>query len=450
MNKKGISLIVLVITIIVMIILAASVVITLSNTGIIDKANSAVNTTNVKEVEQYVQLLWSEAYMEGNKTAEDIQTYIDSKLSQEIKDAYEIVATENGVTVTLPIDPTSITIASAAVTIGKTLDLNDKVTYLPEYSKRKSLTWEIAEGSSYATITEAGVITGVAVGTVTVKATITGTSISNTVIVTIEAAPAVAEATTSYVGYYADVDGDGDVDGVIYADLLAGSSTGTWSSSNTSTYDYTTLADYTALVADSSKAKTYTVSATTETYAFGAKNVIKLASDNTGTIDRFYVMALEDIKATVDGTEQTTFYWYNGAYGNMVSSDTATAFGAGKKNTTDMKAYWDAGVAGSNNTAATKNNRDMWNVIASYIAPTDANAPKWFVPSKDEWSAFAVFAKGVGLTTSNYNSTYGLQNYYWSSSQHATSFSWGTNFNTGYMRSYTVTGTYGVRLSVTF
>ena len=40
-KKMGISLIVLVITIIVMIILAASVMITISNTGIIDKASTA-------------------------------------------------------------------------------------------------------------------------------------------------------------------------------------------------------------------------------------------------------------------------------------------------------------------------------------------------------------------------------------------------------------------------
>ena len=46
MKKQGISLIVLVITIIVMIILAAAVVITLSNTGIIDRAGKAVDLTN--------------------------------------------------------------------------------------------------------------------------------------------------------------------------------------------------------------------------------------------------------------------------------------------------------------------------------------------------------------------------------------------------------------------
>ena len=50
-QKKGISLIVLVITIIVMIILAASVIVSLNNTSIIDKAGQAVDETNESELE---------------------------------------------------------------------------------------------------------------------------------------------------------------------------------------------------------------------------------------------------------------------------------------------------------------------------------------------------------------------------------------------------------------
>jgi type II secretory pathway pseudopilin PulG len=49
-RKQGISLIVLVITIIVMIILAASVVLTLNNTGIITKANDATSISDRKQI----------------------------------------------------------------------------------------------------------------------------------------------------------------------------------------------------------------------------------------------------------------------------------------------------------------------------------------------------------------------------------------------------------------
>ena len=53
-RNKGISLIVLVITIIVMIILAGSIIITLSNSGIINKANEAVDLSNEKQMQEYI------------------------------------------------------------------------------------------------------------------------------------------------------------------------------------------------------------------------------------------------------------------------------------------------------------------------------------------------------------------------------------------------------------
>ena len=51
-KKNAISLIVLVITIIVMAILAATVIITLSNTNIISEANNAVKKTEAQQVEE--------------------------------------------------------------------------------------------------------------------------------------------------------------------------------------------------------------------------------------------------------------------------------------------------------------------------------------------------------------------------------------------------------------
>ena len=51
--KKGISLIVLVITIIVMIILAAAIILSLNNAGIIGNANQAVFKQNVKNVNKW-------------------------------------------------------------------------------------------------------------------------------------------------------------------------------------------------------------------------------------------------------------------------------------------------------------------------------------------------------------------------------------------------------------
>ncbi len=96
-NKQGISLIVLVITIIVMTILAASVVITLSNTGIINKANDAVEKTNINEVRQLATLTWSEEFMDG-KRGDTLKNAVLESL-KDYTDKYDIVVDDKGVTV---------------------------------------------------------------------------------------------------------------------------------------------------------------------------------------------------------------------------------------------------------------------------------------------------------------------------------------------------------------
>ena len=101
MQKKGISLIVLVITIIVMIILAASVVISLSNTGIINKANQAVQLTDERQVQDLAGLVWAECYLDTAKKA-DIVNSVKTELANQgvTEDKWNITVTETGVTVT--------------------------------------------------------------------------------------------------------------------------------------------------------------------------------------------------------------------------------------------------------------------------------------------------------------------------------------------------------------
>ncbi len=96
-NKKGVSLIVLIITIIVMIILAAAVVITLNNAGIINKANKAVNKTNLKELEQLASVVWADEFMAG-KRDDSLKSAVLDKL-QEYRDNYTIIVTNEGVIV---------------------------------------------------------------------------------------------------------------------------------------------------------------------------------------------------------------------------------------------------------------------------------------------------------------------------------------------------------------
>ena len=65
-SKNAISLIVLVITIIVMAILAATVIITLSNTNIISQANDAVNKTEAQQIEEMKALMQADGMLGKN------------------------------------------------------------------------------------------------------------------------------------------------------------------------------------------------------------------------------------------------------------------------------------------------------------------------------------------------------------------------------------------------
>ena len=210
--------------------------------------------------------------------------------------------------------------------------------------------------------------------------------------------------TESYVGYYADVDGDGTVDGIIFADLLHGK-TGQWGNSN-GTYTIPTI--------ESTKVKSYKISQEDYTNQLGGTSKILTPSGDGN--DRFYVMALTDI-----GT---------GTYklGCSMSGTTAT-FGSGKTNTQILMG---------------KIERSLWEQIQPKVNKG------WFIPSKEEWSAFG---EELGITKSNYSAK-GLNMWYWSSSQSNanTSDAWYVYFNDGYMSniSITISNLNHVRLITTF
>lgn len=98
-NKRGVSLIVLVITIIVMVILASAVIISLNNTNIIDQANEAVDSNNLSQVSHLASLIWAEAYLDGVQNIDE--AYIKTQLTNKNVDVskYLFDVTENGVEV---------------------------------------------------------------------------------------------------------------------------------------------------------------------------------------------------------------------------------------------------------------------------------------------------------------------------------------------------------------
>ena len=96
-KKTGISLIVLVITIIVMIILAASVMITISNTGIIDKASTAKDNMESATLKQELEMAL--AFQAGNmgdlsETLKDVEGIQNTAVKKVEADGTEVVMTD--------------------------------------------------------------------------------------------------------------------------------------------------------------------------------------------------------------------------------------------------------------------------------------------------------------------------------------------------------------------
>lgn len=257
-----------------------------------------------------------------------------------------------------------------------------------------------------------------------------------------EAAIVYADTSTSYIGYYADIDGDGTVDGVIFADL-AFSKSGTWNTCNTSKSAYNTRGTYS--YSAQSNLKQYYVSQESYTGKFGTAAVLSPVSGTTGN-DRFYVMALSDFTTF---SSYYAWYWYKSAYSTTISdysTITSQDFGSGKQNTANMISKWNSSAYGSQNA------QDIWGAIQTQVANG------WFVPSRAEWAAFAnafpitsnYNGSGNSTCSGNYNLTYGLSNYYWSSSLGSANDAYGAFFNFGYMNNYYLDDSNRVRLVVTY
>ena len=237
----------------------------------------------------------------------------------------------------------------------------------------------------------------------------------------------------SYVGYYADFEGDGTIDGIIYADLAVGGS-GTWNSGIWNSYSYSAETGL----------KDYYISKTGYEGKFGTKDVLTSTGTGETEKDRFYVMALEDFNPG------TSYYWYNSAYGKLdnLVGDSTNDFGQGKTNTTTMITEWNKGKNGK---YGAQNAQDMWGVIQKAdSAGKTWDLSKWFVPSKAEWAAFGDFLyTKLGVTTENYEN-FGLERDYWSSAQHTKGLAYCAWFSNGRMYHNYVIINYHVRLSATF
>lgn len=270
------------------------------------------------------------------------------------------------------------------------------------------------------------------------------------------------EKTDSYVGYYADIDNDGDVDGIIYADMVVGNTkSGRWNNDESdydegwSDYNVTKIDDVTSVKDYVVSTKTYAGQTTAGKYkandGFGEKEVLVPATNSIGTKDRFYVMTLEDFT----NNSENWFYWYYNAYGKLDRpiEGSANDFGEGKQKTIDMINDWNNNTAkyGEQTTASSgKYYIDLWGAIQDgqyNIVSTASDSKKWFIPSKSEWSAFG---GELGITGDNFEEK-GLDTSYWSSSQSDNLDAYDAYFPLNEISLYDVNcSDFYVRLSTTF
>ena len=379
---KGITIISLVVTIVVLLILAGVSISTLvGENGVVDNAKKIQNDTYYQIASEEVnQLVLEHKLRKGDETLEE---FLVSKVPSRIdevrrKDDNTLIVKKNGYEIEVEVKAESQTLTLDVVPYvgtydGQPHDMLTSVNVLPsdskvEYSIDNGKTYienipQIINASSVSvivkasrigykteTVTKTAVVnkaegklklsetsgtitypnstsftasgtgsisawssnTGVATvsvsgNTVTVKSIGAG---SATITVKSAASTDYNEKTASYsvtvsnplftvvnsgVGYYADVDGNGTVDGVIFADKLKGGS-GSWGGES---YTVSTI----------SSAKGYYISQSSYNGKFGTKPVlVSTGSENT----RFYVMALSD--AGYIGMSRYDSYDQNGWY----------------------------------------------------------------------------------------------------------------------------------------
>lgn len=260
-------------------------------------------------------------------------------------------------------------------------------------------------GNSVVITKKTGETSGTAL--IAITGTINGTDYTKYVKVSIKN----LASNTSKIGLYADINGDGDIDGIVFADLAVGKT------NNSGSYTIPKL---------TSEFKEY------EIVTISNKECLKAISSG---IDRFYV--------TETSSRGGSTYWYSEAYTKMknYASTTSTSFGSGKRNTENVikqvlkGTYGELGVS------------DLWWVFGTWKWSTNLKnwwledgyeailahpegdeqgsewnkllSDGWFVPSKGEVEAMV--GEG-GVSFSGYN-----EKKIWTSSQYSDCGAWGIN-----------------------
>ena len=393
--EKGITLIALIVTIAVLLILAAVAISSVTDDGVLTKSKEekysyeiAQEKSNLKTEVLKWQAITSheptlENYLDEIYGEENVELNADDSLTVTVPSGNKYIVTEGGVEVYC--DHTN-TVVKNVTTATCTTEGYTGDTVCVECERIVSIGTSIAALNHPNTEirNETELYTG------DTYCTVCGMKIASGEYATISTA-------SSYVGYYANLDDDAEPEGIIYADL-AHSVSGQWLDSN-GTFSYSAITG----------TKDYYISQKEYEGDFGTKDIITVVPDSTGS-DRFYVMDLEDF-------ENRTYYsWYESVYDyggiSNYSSLTSTAFGKGKSNTTTMITKWNNSAYGEQN--ADEKYLDMFGVIQDKVADG------WFVPSKQEWAAFGY---NLGIELSEDSGSI-VSRWYWSSSLASSTSTW--------------------------
>ena len=486
-SDRAITLIALIVTIIVLLILAGVTInLAVNNQGIFNKAKTATGAYKMAGAREKIETLMSEYVMEkvtnesltlkdyltGKEGIGNITDNGDGTLSVEVDDVYlfkikddgtEVIDTETlkGIVPNVSYELYSDTAGTSKIDKTKKYDkiyIGVKVSNASDYTSTPTIELKDTSGKTLSSTSVNGFNGYYEVnkeGSFTLKVTGTnkdGTR-SKTQTITIANLAILPGSTIlrknapkiSVSGLkYADLDGDGTADGIIVADISKDSADTTtykgknpWGNSNGS-FSYTKK--------ETSELREYSENTYEYTNADGYKvdgTLIK-CKNNTGT-PRYYVLSLADYDANGHS-------WYKNASGKMSDYSTFTSkdFEKGKENTEKMidrmKNHSDTSkYSVEYEEPTTGTNADIWNIIEDKVKEG------WFVPSKAEWAAFASYLNTPKTSAeTNYYVNYGLNNWYWSSSQNNIKRAWIVDFTNGFMYFGTVGTTYSLRLCTTF
>ena len=99
-KKQGISLVVLVITIIVMTIITGVTILSIGNVNLLGEVKLIGEKINIKEVETIAMNAWKKAYEEGKTGLEELQEAVDIALIENnVYDKYKATVTSSGILV---------------------------------------------------------------------------------------------------------------------------------------------------------------------------------------------------------------------------------------------------------------------------------------------------------------------------------------------------------------